>query len=167
MPRRLPRHADPDRGRVGRAALVPPPDIGGARRRTARPRSGIGPLPEDRRRAGGHEPGRAHRGTGAGGLQAGEGAHGLLAPLILRPESPAYGGAMVAREEGKPVFVYYALPGETVEAEPQGRRAGVSFARATNVLEASPDRVQPRSPQYGECGGCHLQHAAYERQLAL
>jgi len=74
---------------------------------------------------------------------------------------------MVARQEGKAVFVYYALPGETVEAEPRGRRAGVSFARATNVLEASPDRVQPRSPQYGECGGCHLQHAAYERQLAL
>jgi 23S rRNA (uracil1939-C5)-methyltransferase len=74
---------------------------------------------------------------------------------------------MVARQDGKPVFVYYALPGETVEAEPRGRRAGVGFARATRVLEASPDRVPPRSPQYGECGGCHLQHASYERQLAL
>ena len=74
---------------------------------------------------------------------------------------------MVARQDGKPVFVYYSLPGETVEAEPRGRRAGVSFARATKVLEASPDRVEPRSPHFGECGGCHLQHAAYARQLEL
>lgn len=74
---------------------------------------------------------------------------------------------MVAREDGKAVFVYYALPGELVEAEPRGRRGGVSFARATRVLEASPDRVTPRSPQYGECGGCQLQHAAYSRQLEL
>jgi 23S rRNA (uracil1939-C5)-methyltransferase len=74
---------------------------------------------------------------------------------------------MVAREDGKVVFVYYSLPGETVEAEPAGRRGGVGFARATRVLDASPDRVQPRSPQYGECGGCHLQHARYERQLEL
>src|SRR5919204_2361112 len=74
---------------------------------------------------------------------------------------------MVAREDGKAVFVYYALPGETVEAEPRGRRGGVTFARTTAVVEPSPDRVEPRSPQYGECGGCHLQHASYERQLAL
>jgi 23S rRNA (uracil1939-C5)-methyltransferase len=90
-----------------------------------------------------------------------------LAPLTLKPESPAYGGAMVAREDGKAVFVYYALPGETVEAEPRGRRAGVSFAKTTRVLEASPDRTTPRSPQYGECGGCQLQHATYQRQLEL
>jgi 23S rRNA (uracil1939-C5)-methyltransferase len=90
-----------------------------------------------------------------------------LAPLTLKPESPAYGGAMVAREDGKAVFVYYALPGETVEAEPRGRRGGVSFAKTTRVVEASPDRTTPRSPQYGECGGCHLQHASYERQLEL
>jgi len=40
-----------------------------------------------------------------------------MAPLILRPDAPAHGGAAVAREDGKVWLVNYALPGEVVEAE--------------------------------------------------
>jgi 23S rRNA (uracil1939-C5)-methyltransferase len=43
------------------------------------------------------------------------------------------------------------------------------FARARlgRLLEASPDRVEPRCPHYDgdECGGCQLQHLNYEAQL--
>jgi 23S rRNA (uracil1939-C5)-methyltransferase len=35
------------------------------------------------------------------------------------------------------------------------------------VIEASPYRVAAPCPYFGECGGCHLQHADYEHQLAL
>ena len=35
------------------------------------------------------------------------------------------------------------------------------------VLEASGDRVKPGCVHFGECGGCHYQHAKYEAQLAL
>ena len=85
----------------------------------------------------------------------------------LRPEKPAHGGTVIARDDGRVVFVHYALPGETVRAEPAGRRGGAAFARAVEVVEASPDRVRPRCPHFGVCGGCQWQHAAYERQLAL
>ncbi|MDQ6692619.1 MAG: methyltransferase, partial [Candidatus Dormibacteraeota bacterium] len=86
--------------------------------------------------------------------------------LTLRPGNPAHGGSVVAREEGgRVVFVHYALPGETVVARPRGRRGGAAFASAEKVLEASPDRVPPRCPHFGECGGCHWQHASYPRQL--
>ena len=86
--------------------------------------------------------------------------------MTLRPEVPAHGGAVVAREEdGRVVFVHYALPGETVEVRPRGRRGGAAFASVERVLEASPDRVEPRCPYFGECGGCHWQHARYEAQL--
>jgi 23S rRNA (uracil1939-C5)-methyltransferase len=86
--------------------------------------------------------------------------------MTLRPEVPAHGGAVVAREaDGRVVFVHYALPGETVEVVPRGKRGGVAFAAVERVVEASPDRVDPPCPYFGQCGGCHWQHARYEAQL--
>ena len=90
-----------------------------------------------------------------------------MAPLILRPSSPAHGGAAVARDDGKVWLVNYALPGEVVEAEPRGRQGGVAVAAATRVIEASPHRVAAPCPYFGACGGCQLQHASYAHQLEL
>ncbi|HEY3085866.1 MAG TPA: class I SAM-dependent RNA methyltransferase [Candidatus Dormibacteraeota bacterium] len=90
-----------------------------------------------------------------------------MAPLILRPSSPAHGGASVAREDGKVWLVNYALPGEVVEAEPRGRQGGVAVAAATRVIQASPHRVTAPCPYFGTCGGCQLQHAGYRHQLEL
>ena len=55
-----------------------------------------------------------------------------MAPLILRPTSPAHGGTAVARDEGRVWLVSYALPGEVVEAEPRGRQGGVALAATTS-----------------------------------
>jgi 23S rRNA (uracil1939-C5)-methyltransferase len=90
-----------------------------------------------------------------------------LAPLILRPSSPAHGGTTVARDDGKVWLVSYALPGEVVEAEPRGRQGGVAVAAATRVIESSPHRIEAPCPYFGACGGCQLQHAAYAHQLEL
>ena len=87
--------------------------------------------------------------------------------MILRPESPAHGGATIARDDGKVWLVNYALPGEVVEAEPRGKQGGVAVANTTRVLEASPKRVEARCPHFGACGGCQWQHAAYSHQLEL
>ena len=43
---------------------------------------------------------------------------------------------------------------------------GFARARLLEVLEPSPDRITPRCPHYGECGGCHYQHLSYPAQLA-
>lgn len=90
-----------------------------------------------------------------------------MAPLILRPSSPAHGGTAVAREDGKVWLVSYALPGEVVEAEPRGRQGGVAVASVTRVLESSPHRVGAPCPYFGSCGGCQLQHANYAHQLEM
>jgi 23S rRNA (uracil1939-C5)-methyltransferase len=87
--------------------------------------------------------------------------------VILRPTSPAHGGASIARDEGRVWLVNYALPGEVVEAEPRGKQGGVAVATTTRVIEPSPHRVEPRCQYFGTCGGCQWQHAAYAHQLEL
>jgi 23S rRNA (uracil1939-C5)-methyltransferase len=79
----------------------------------------------------------------------------------------AHGGDALARHEGKVIFVPYALPGEELLVELTEERTKYSRARPVQVLSPSPDRVEPRCPHFGTCGGCHWQHITYERQLAL
>jgi 23S rRNA (uracil1939-C5)-methyltransferase len=60
-----------------------------------------------------------------------------------------------------PVFVPLTLPGERVLARVEAGRGEL-----VEVLAASPDRIAPVSPHYGECGGCALQHWAHGPYLA-
>jgi len=53
------------------------------------------------------------------------------------------------------VFVPLSLPGETVRAEVRDGRA-----EGMELVTVSPERIAPVSPQYGDCGGCSLQHWA-------
>jgi 23S rRNA (uracil1939-C5)-methyltransferase len=73
-------------------------------------------------------------------------------------------GKGIADIPGKKVFVDGALPGERVRLLRMRRRRNFDEARLEEVLEASPDRVEPRCGVYGICGGCSLQHLAAERQ---
>jgi 23S rRNA (uracil1939-C5)-methyltransferase len=67
---------------------------------------------------------------------------------------------------GKTVFVAGALPGETVRVQQTARSRHFDEARTLEVLQASEDRVVPRCPHFGVCGGCVLQHLAEDRQIA-
>ena len=75
------------------------------------------------------------------------------------------GRGVARRDDGKAVFIAGALPGETVMAEQTGRSRHFDEARTLEVLEASPDRVQPRCPHFGTCGGCVLQHLDEDKQI--
>ena len=80
----------------------------------------------------------------------------------------SHDGRGVARPEGeggKVAFVAGALPGETVLAEPTARNRHFDEARTLQVLQASPQRVQPRCPHFGVCAGCVLQHLAEDQQI--
>lgn len=67
-------------------------------------------------------------------------------------------GDGMASLEGREIFVPLALPGETVEAVVNGDRA-----RVTRILSPDVQRQPPRCSQYGECGGCTLQHMPADR----
>ena len=69
------------------------------------------------------------------------------------------------RQDGKALFVSGALPGETVMVQQTSRSRSFDEAKTLEVLEASPDRVEPRCPHFGTCGGCVLQHLAEGKQI--
>lgn len=90
--------------------------------------------------------------------------------MILTVGRVAAGGACVARaEDGRVVFVRHALPGETVRVVVTSTGSKFLRADAVEVLEASPDRVEPPCPFAGpgRCGGCDWQHASPSAQRAL
>ncbi|RAK61381.1 RNA methyltransferase [Phenylobacterium hankyongense] len=60
-----------------------------------------------------------------------------------------------------PVFAPFTLPGERVRVAGSGERREL-----IEVLEPSPDRVEPPCPHFGICGGCALQHWAHAPYLA-
>jgi 23S rRNA (uracil1939-C5)-methyltransferase len=78
----------------------------------------------------------------------------------------SHDGRGVARVEGKAVFVAGALPGERVRAKQTLRKKHFDEATTSEVLVASPQRVEPRCPHFGTCGGCALQHLAPDAQIA-
>ncbi|MDH5512681.1 MAG: TRAM domain-containing protein, partial [Gammaproteobacteria bacterium] len=71
----------------------------------------------------------------------------------------------VARLDGKAVFIEGALPGETVRFRYLRRQKRYDTGETVEILEPSPDRVEPPCPHYGTCGGCGLQHLRPELQL--
>lgn len=77
----------------------------------------------------------------------------------------AQDGRGVARVDGKTVFIDDALPGERVEWIRSKRGRNFDEGRLRSVLEPSADRVEPRCPHFGVCGGCMLQHLDPVRQL--
>jgi 23S rRNA (uracil1939-C5)-methyltransferase len=87
--------------------------------------------------------------------------------IRLQMSAMAHGGEALARHEGKVVFVPYVLPGEEVLVELTEEKARYSRGRAVEVITPSVDRVAPRCPHFGTCGGCQWQHVSYERQIAL
>jgi 23S rRNA (uracil1939-C5)-methyltransferase len=75
-------------------------------------------------------------------------------------------GRGVAHVDGKAVFVAGALPGERAVVRIASRHRSFDEARVETLLTRSPDRVEPRCPHFGTCGGCALQHLAPAAQIA-
>ncbi|MDX2456048.1 MAG: 23S rRNA (uracil(1939)-C(5))-methyltransferase RlmD [Gammaproteobacteria bacterium] len=73
-------------------------------------------------------------------------------------ESLGHDGRGVTHLDGKAVFIDGALPGEVVSFEYLTSRRKFDEGRVTRVVAASPDRVEPKCPHFGMCGGCSLQH---------
>ncbi|PCJ84813.1 MAG: RNA methyltransferase [Hyphomicrobiales bacterium] len=64
-------------------------------------------------------------------------------------------------EAGNQVFVPYALPGETVRVYEHQNRGEL-----IEIVEKSPDRVDPKCQHFTDCGGCNMQHLSEPAYLS-
>ena len=87
--------------------------------------------------------------------------------LQLTISDIAFGGKGVARHDGKVFFVPFVAPGDVVTVRVTKQKKKFAEAELISVDQASPDRVEPRCPYFGSCGGCSYQHLAYEKQLTI
>ena len=85
------------------------------------------------------------------------------AELDLRIDSLAFGGNGVARSDGYVVFVQGAIPGDRVRAHLFKTKRAYGEARTVEVLEPSPDRIEP----VADHPGAPWQVLPYERQLEV
>ncbi len=86
-------------------------------------------------------------------------------PVAATIESLSHDGRGIARLDGKTTFIDNALPGEQVFFQYTYMRRKFDEGRAVEILEASPDRVEPPCAHALICGGCSLQHVAPASQI--
>ncbi|HGY2286916.1 TPA: 23S rRNA (uracil(1939)-C(5))-methyltransferase RlmD [Klebsiella aerogenes] len=73
-------------------------------------------------------------------------------------------GQGVARHQGKALFIPGLLPQEQAEVVLVEDKKQYARAQVKRRLNDNPQRVAPRCPHFGVCGGCQQQHASIELQ---
>lgn len=88
---------------------------------------------------------------------------GQVVELVV--ERIAFGGAGIAKYNGMTVFVKETMPGDQVQAAFTRIKPNYAEAELKKIVSPSKDRVQPRCPYSGTCGGCQIMYMPYEKQL--
>ena len=89
----------------------------------------------------------------------------LDSPLTITRQ--AYGGRGVGHHNGMAVFVPRTAEGDVVDVRLLTQRRHYAIGEVTALRRASAWRVQAPCTLYERCGGCHLQHLGYARQLTI
>ncbi len=82
-----------------------------------------------------------------------------------RIESVAFGGDGVLKQDGLVVFVPFTAPQDRVEIQIHAKKKNFARGKLLKIVENSPQRVSPRCPYFGTCGGCQLQHLNENAQI--
>ena len=76
------------------------------------------------------------------------------------------GGVGLAHADGKTLFVSLSAKGDRVVVRIEREQGNLLFGSVVEVLEPSPDRIEPPCPYFGRCGGCDFQQMNYQAQLS-
>jgi 23S rRNA (uracil1939-C5)-methyltransferase len=87
-------------------------------------------------------------------------------PVKLHIERLDSHGRGIASHGETTVVCDGALPGEIVLVTRCKQRRQLMLALEYSIVQAAEARMSPLCRYFGECGGCQLQHARYDAQLA-
>ncbi len=74
-------------------------------------------------------------------------------------------GEGIGKQEGYTLFVKGAVVGDVAKVRVLKAKKNYGYAKVEELLIPSPNRVLPKCPVAGKCGGCQLQQMSYESQL--
>ncbi|MBR5474338.1 MAG: class I SAM-dependent RNA methyltransferase, partial [Lachnospiraceae bacterium] len=85
----------------------------------------------------------------------------------MRIEDMSESGEGIGKVEGYTLFVKDTVIGDVIEGKVIKAKKTYGYGKLTKVITPSPDRVEPKCPVAGPCGGCQMQCLSYEAQLAF
>ncbi len=85
--------------------------------------------------------------------------------IELELDAMAYEGVAIGREGGKVFFIKNGVPGDKVKALITKSKKSFAEGFVSEILEASPYRIQPKCKYFGICGGCSWQNMSYNEQI--
>lgn len=74
-------------------------------------------------------------------------------------------GEGIGKVDGYTLFVKDAVIGDEAQVRITKAKKHYGYARLMKLINASPDRVEPRCKVARQCGGCQIQMLSYEKQL--
>lgn len=74
-------------------------------------------------------------------------------------------GEGIGHANGMAFFIKGAVIGDVILAGVTKLKKSYGYARIVRILKPSPNRVEPRCPIAGRCGGCTVQQIKYPAQL--
>jgi 23S rRNA (uracil1939-C5)-methyltransferase len=85
--------------------------------------------------------------------------------LKLEVETLASSGDGIAHYEGYTIFVPQGVPGDSVFTYIEKTTPRFGIARILDIIQPSPNRIEPFCLAFPKCGGCKLQFHPYEKQM--
>lgn len=85
--------------------------------------------------------------------------------VTLTIEGAAFKGKGIGKVNGMAVFVSRTMPGDVVRTRIIKRKKNYREGKLLEIINPSPDRIEPLCQHAKVCGGCSWQHVPYQKQL--
>lgn len=80
-------------------------------------------------------------------------------------DAGAKGVSVAKAPDGKVIFIPNVVPGDVIDVQTFKKRKAYYEGKAIHFHKYSEDRIEPRCPHFGSCGGCKWQNMDYKKQL--